>query len=49
MKKPTLNLSNFAGLIAVANATTKSADAQVDISLIDIQRQVRTELGDLQN
>ena len=45
MGKPKLNLANFTGL--VKSASEKTPDAEVSLKLIDVQQQVRSELGDL--
>lgn len=43
--KPKLNLASFTGVVAAASGT--APDAEVDVTLIDVERQVRTDLGDL--
>ena len=43
--KPKLNLASFTGLAAAASKTIP--DAEVNIELIDVERQVRTKIGDL--
>lgn len=45
-KKPALNLSSFTGLVSQASGQS-APDAELDISLIYTQAQVRTEMGDL--
>lgn len=45
-KKPQLKLTEFAGVVAAA-AGTPRPDAEIAIPLIDVERQVRTQLGDL--
>jgi len=46
--KPKLNLAAFSGIVANATGNqTKPADAEVDLTLIDVERQVRTDIGSL--
>lgn len=45
--KPKLNLASFTGVVSAASGTTTAPDAEVEMKLIDVERQVRTELGDL--
>ena len=45
--KPKLNLASFTGLVAAASGTTTAPDAEIDVTLIDVERQVRTDLSDL--
>ena len=44
-KPPKMNLSQFTGVMQAAAKV--APDAEIDISLIDIERQVRTKIGDL--
>lgn len=45
--KPKLNLAAFTGVMSAATGKTTAPDAEIVIALIDIERQVRTDLGDL--
>lgn len=45
--KPKLNLASFTGVVSAASGTTTAPDAEIDVTLIDVERQVRTDLGDL--
>lgn len=45
MAKPKLNLASFTGVVAAASGT--APDAEIELTLIDVVPQVRTELGDL--
>lgn len=45
-KKPALKLTEFAGVVAAA-AGTPRPDAEIALNLIDVERQVRSQLGDL--
>ncbi|WP_022981347.1 ParB/RepB/Spo0J family partition protein, partial [Ideonella sp. B508-1] len=47
MAKPKLNLASFTGVVSTASGTTTAPDAEIDVTLIDVERQVRTDLGDL--
>lgn len=47
MAKPKLNLASFTGVMSAAAGKTTAPDAEIDIELIDVERQVRTDLGDL--
>lgn len=47
MAKPKLNLASFTGVMSAAAGKTTAPDAEIDITLIDVERQVRTDLGDL--
>lgn len=47
MAKPKLNLASFTGVVSTASGTNTAPDAEVDVSLIDVERQVRSVLGDL--
>jgi len=47
MAKPKLNLASFTGVVRTASGTTTAPDADIDVTLIDVERQVRTDLGDL--
>lgn len=49
MAKPKLNLASFTGVVAAASGTTTAPDAEIELLLIDVERQVRTDLGDLTN
>ena len=44
-KAPKMNLSQFTGVMQAAAKV--APDAEIDIALIDIERQVRTKIGDL--
>ena len=44
-KAPKMNLSNFTGVMQAA--VKVAPDAEIDIDLIDVERQVRTKIGDL--
>ena len=43
--KPKLNLAGFTGVVVAASKTVP--DTEIEIALIDIERQVRTKIGDL--
>jgi ParB family chromosome partitioning protein len=43
--KPRLNLAGFTGVVVAASKTVP--DTEIEIALIDIERQVRTKIGDL--
>lgn len=45
--KPKLNLASFTGVVSAASGTTTAPDAEIHVTLIDVERQVRTDLGDL--
>lgn len=45
-KKPNLNLAAFTGVMAAASGATPP-DAEIDVALIVVERQVRSKLGDL--
>ena len=47
MAKPKLNLSSFTGVVATASGTKTAPDAEILLALIDVEHQVRSELGDL--
>lgn len=47
MAKPKLNLASFTGVVSTASGTTTAPDAEIDVTLIDVERQVRTDLGDM--
>lgn len=47
MAKPKLNLAGFTGIAKAAAGLVTPADAEVDVMIIDVERQVRTDLGDL--
>ena len=45
--KPKLNLASFTGVVSAASGTATAPDAEISVTLIDVERQVRTDLGDL--
>jgi len=47
MAKPKLNLASFTGVVEAAARPTTPPDAEIDLALIDVQKQVRSKLGDM--
>lgn len=47
MAKPKLNLAGFTGIAKAAAGLVTPVDAEIDVMIIDVERQVRTDLGDL--
>ncbi|MGH8337717.1 MAG: hypothetical protein ACRETL_13050, partial [Gammaproteobacteria bacterium] len=47
-KKPKLELGSFTHVVSAgAQTTPQPSDAEISLDLIDVERQVRTHLGDL--